>query len=109
MMLTAAALPLRGEIDKMFCKLAGNKQMEGMLTKQLCTLAEQHLKIPDCQANAEKAWDMIANMCPKPSEDMMVATAALPSPGDIEKVICNVILFDIIEVGPKKLEDMMTK
>jgi len=103
---TAAAFPssVYGEIEKMFCKMAGNKQMEGMVTKQVCTLAEQKLKItiPDCQADAEKAWDMVAQMCPKPSEETMVATAALPSPGEIEKMFCKM-------AGNKQMEDMVTK
>merc|ERR1712100_408281 len=79
-MLATAALPSPSEIEKMFCNMAGNKQMEGMVTKQVCTLAEQKLKItiPDCQADAEKAWDMVAQMCPKPSEGTMVATASAP-------------------------------
>merc|ERR1712232_1165246 len=93
------ALPSPGEIEKMFCKVAGNKQMEGMMTQQVCTLAEQKLKItiPDCQADAEKAWDMVAKMCPKPSEEM-----ALPSPGEIEKMFCKV-------AGNKQMEGMMTQ
>jgi hypothetical protein len=103
-MLATAALPSPGNIEKMFCKMAGNKQMEGMVTKQVCTLAEQQLKItiPDCQADAEKAWDMVAQMCPKPSEETMVATAALPSPGEIEKMFCKM-------AGNKQMEGMMTK
>merc|ERR1719163_1387901 len=109
MMLTTASLPSAGGIEKILCKFAGNKVVEDTVTKQVCTLAEQHLKIPDCQANAEKAWDMVANMCPKPSEDMMLATAALPSPGDIEKVLCNIIMIDIVEMGPKALEDLVTQ
>merc|ERR1719337_300699 len=103
-MVATAALPSPGEIEKMFCKMAGNKQMEGMVTKQVCTLAEQKLKItiPDCQADAEKAWDMVAQMCPKPSEETMVATAALPSPGEIEKMFCKM-------AGNKQMEGMVTQ
>merc|ERR1712139_653046 len=73
-------LPSPGDIEKMFCKVAGNKQMEGMMTQQVCTLAQQNLKItiPDCQANAEKAWDMDANMCPQPSESLAVTPASAP-------------------------------
>jgi hypothetical protein len=95
------ALPSPGDIEKMLCKVAGNKAIEDMVTKQVCTLAEKHFQIPNCQADAEKAWGMVANMCPKPTEEMMLATAALPSPGDIEKMFCQV-------AGNKAMEGMVT-
>jgi len=79
-MLATAALPSPGEIEQMFCKMAGNKQMEAMVTKRVCKLAEQQLKItiPDCAADAEKAWGMVANMCPKPSDSFAVTPASAP-------------------------------
>merc|ERR1712139_434888 len=86
------------------CKMAGNKQIRGMVTKSVCTLAEDYFKItnPDCQADAEKVLDAVAQMCPKPSEETMLATAALPSPGEIEQMFCKM-------ADNKQMEAMVTK
>jgi hypothetical protein len=89
--------PSPGDIEKMICKVAGNKFMEDLMTSKACTTAKQLLNVtnPDCQGDAEKLWDMVAKMCPKDLEE------AAPSPGDIKKMICSL-------AGNSKLEAMIT-
>merc|ERR1711959_390774 len=94
---TGLFTPSPADLEKMFCNVAGNKFMEDMMTGKACNTAKELLNvtIPDCQANADKLWDMVAKMCPK---DLVEATL---SPGDIEKMICSL-------AGNKKIEDMIT-
>merc|ERR1719197_1762305 len=94
---TGLFTPSPADLEKMFCKVAGNKLMEDMMTGKACTTAKELLNvtIPDCQANADKLWNIVAKMCPKDLEE------ATLSPGDIEKMICSL-------AGNKKIEDMIT-
>merc|ERR1712110_524386 len=58
------------DVEKMVCKMAGNKWMEDMMTNKICEKIDKHFNVtlPDCQSKAEKVWNTLAKICPNEEE-----------------------------------------
>merc|ERR1712151_706942 len=91
-------LPSPADIEKLICEVATQKMVEDKATTEVCSLIEEkfpsiHFQ-PDCKTVAEAAWDAVTARCPHGLE-------SLPSPVDIEKLVCDV-------ATQKQLEDKAT-
>merc|ERR1712070_491688 len=88
-----------GDIGKEFCQMMHNQVMEDMLTSTGCSTIQHvyNITIPDCQVNAKKLWDMVANMCPKASVAATASGSDNPSPSVIQKALCQVTQSKFME------------
>ncbi|CAK0877858.1 unnamed protein product [Prorocentrum cordatum] len=80
-------LPSPADIEKMICELASQKQVEDKAVDEICQVITEkfpNIKFnPDCKTDVEAVWDAAVAKCPQ-------AQLTLPSPADIEKIICEV-------------------
>jgi len=87
-------LPTPADMEKLVCELASQKMIEDRATSAICSLINKtfpDVKFnPDCRTLLEGAWDIVLSKCPKSNE-------ALPSPADIEKLVCELASQKMIE------------
>jgi len=78
--------PNPSDLEKLACEFASQKQIEEKATGEICMLINKTFPSiqfnPNCKTLLEGAWDLIVAHCPKGRE-------ALPSPADIEKLVCE--------------------
>jgi len=88
------AFPSPGDIEKLVCEVASQKMIEERATDAVCSLINKtfpDVKLnPDCKTLLGGAWDIVLSKCPKGNE-------ALPSPADIEKLVCEVASQKMIQ------------
>merc|ERR1740121_1237561 len=91
----AAQAPSPAVIKKLICKIASQKQIEDKAVEEICQVITKkfpNIKFqPDCKTDVESVWDAAVAKCPQ--EQVM-----MPSPADIEKLICKV-------ASQKQIED----
>ncbi|CAK0877868.1 unnamed protein product [Prorocentrum cordatum] len=79
-------LPSPADIEKIICELASQKQVEDKAVDEICQVITEkfpNIKFnPDCKTDVEAVWDAAVAKCPQ-------AQLTLPSPSDIEKLICE--------------------
>ncbi|CAK0877860.1 unnamed protein product [Prorocentrum cordatum] len=80
-------LPSPADIEKLICEVASQKQVEDRAVAEICQVITEkfpNIKFnPDCKTDVEAVWDAAVAKCPQ-------AQLTLPSPADIEKLICEV-------------------
>ncbi|CAK0877864.1 unnamed protein product [Prorocentrum cordatum] len=80
-------LPSPADIEKLICEVASQKQVEDKAVDEICQVITEkfpNIKFnPDCKTDVEAVWDAAVAKCPQ-------AQLTLPSPADIEKIICEV-------------------
>ncbi|CAK0906751.1 unnamed protein product, partial [Prorocentrum cordatum] len=78
-----AMLPSPADIEKLICEYASQQPIEDKAVEEICEVVTAKFpSVPDCKGMVEAAWDKALAMCPKQQ-------AMLPSPADIEKLICE--------------------
>jgi len=90
--------PLPPVIQKLICSVTGNKDIEDEATKAICKEVKHvfpHIKFdPDCQTVIEALWDTGHTLlCPEAEP----AVQALPTPQDIENMVCSLASSKDIE------------
>ncbi|CAK0877862.1 unnamed protein product [Prorocentrum cordatum] len=79
-------LPSPADIEKLICEVASQKQVEDKAVDEICQVITEkfpNIKFnPDCKTDVEAVWDAAVAKCPQ-------AQLTLPSPADIEKMICE--------------------
>mmetsp|Transcript_37073 Transcript_37073/g.106772 ORF Transcript_37073/g.106772 Transcript_37073/m.106772 type:complete len:292 (+) Transcript_37073:76-951(+) len=88
------SIPTPQDVEKYVCEVATQKLIEDMATDKVCELIKEkfpkvHLS-PDCHTAVEKVWDEVSAFCPKGS-------LLMPTPGDVEKYVCDVATSKLIE------------
>jgi len=83
----ASARPTPSDIEQLICQLATNKQVEDRATGAICTAMKAK---PDCVTALEGVWGTIAAKFPQDCK-------GLPSPADVEKLICKIATQETIE------------
>jgi len=75
--------PSPADIEKLICEYASQQPIEDKAVEEICEVVTAKFpSVPDCKGMVEAAWDKALAMCPKQQ-------AMLPSPADIEKLICE--------------------
>ncbi|CAK0906734.1 unnamed protein product, partial [Prorocentrum cordatum] len=78
-----AMLPSPADIEKLICEYASQQPIEDKAVEEICEVVTAKFpSVPDCKGMVEAAWAKALAMCPKQQ-------AMLPSPADIEKLICE--------------------
>jgi len=90
--------PIPPAVQKLICALTGNKDIEDETTGAVCAEVKKvfpDLKFdPDCQTVIEALWDTGHTLlCPA----VQPVVHALPTPQDIEKMVCSVASSKDIE------------
>jgi len=92
-------LPTPADAGKLMCQLATQKMIEERAIDTVCGLIKKSFPNvdfnPDCKSVLEGAWDLIAFECPKGREE--AAMTSLPTPADIEKLVCELASQKLIE------------
>ncbi|CAK0801370.1 unnamed protein product, partial [Prorocentrum cordatum] len=80
-------LPSPADIEMLICEAASQKQVEDKAVDEICqviTAKLPNIKFnPDCKTDVEAVWGAAEAKCPQ-------AQLTLPSPADMEKLICEV-------------------
>merc|ERR1712176_751341 len=84
-------------MGKMVCEAATSEFIEKQATSEVCQLMKQYFPSvkfqPDCETAVTGVWDQVKALCPKGKETIMT----LPTPEEIEKMVCEVATSEIIE------------
>merc|ERR1712190_516011 len=87
---TVVTFPSPAEIEKMVCEVATSEIIEKKATTEVCQLMKQYFPSvkfqPDCETAVTGVWDEVKALCPNGKE----TTASLPTPEEIEKMVCKV-------------------
>ncbi|CAK0807897.1 unnamed protein product, partial [Prorocentrum cordatum] len=80
-------LPSPADMEKLICKATSQKQVEDKAVDEICQVITEKFPSskfnPDCKTNVEAVWDAAVAKCPQ-------AQLTMPSPADMEKLICEV-------------------
>ncbi|CAK0889834.1 unnamed protein product, partial [Prorocentrum cordatum] len=80
-------LPSPADMEKLICEVASQKQDEDKAVDEICQVITEkfpNIKFnPDCKTDVEAVWGAAVAKCPQ-------AQLTLPSPADMEKLICEV-------------------
>jgi len=91
------SFPSPDEIEKLVCEVASSETIEKEGTEEVCKLIKEYFPSvqmqPDCQTVVRGLWDEIKAMCPKGKK----SEVSMPSPDEIEKLVCEVASSEIIE------------
>jgi len=91
--LQSAKLPSPEQIKKLLCEAASSELFDKEATTKICDMLKKKLPSEQgCEEIFEGFFDEIKEICPKASQ-----RAKLPSPEEIEKLVCEAASSELVE------------